>query len=128
MFTTITFLKAGETVDLVFLSGGWAISGFEEVTLQALSGPGAVDIITKTTHITTTGADAFTIADGSYLGQVKKVILIVDAGDAVLTPANALGWSTITFADPGDSVTLEWATGGWALIGQGGLTTGPLTA
>ncbi len=94
---------------------------------QAISGPGAVDITSSVTDITTTGADAFTLADGA-VGQHKTITLVVDGGNAVLTPANALGYTTITFADAGDSVQLEFKSGGWALIGQGGLGTGPLSA
>lgn len=94
---------------------------------QAISGPGAVDITSRSTDITTTGADAFTIADGA-VGQLKNITLVVDGGNAVLTPANALGFTTITFADAGDSVQLEFKSGGWALVGQGGLGTGPLSA
>ena len=100
-----------------------AVSG----AAQSISGPGAVDVVSEVTEITTTGADAFTLADGA-IGQKKTIVLIVDGGNAVLTPANALGYTTITFADAGDSVQLEFRTGGWALIGQGGLGTGPLSA
>ena len=97
-------------------------------SVQAISGPGAVDIVTAVTEITTTGADAFTLADGA-VGQIKIVILLVDGGTAVVTPATANGWSTLTMADVGDSATLYFGSaGGWNLIGQGGLGTGPLTA
>ncbi len=94
---------------------------------QAISGPGAVDITSRSTDITTTGADAFTLADGA-VGQLKNVTLVVDGGSAVLTPATRLGYATITFADAGDSVQLEFKSGGWAVIGQGGLGTGPVVA
>jgi len=96
-------------------------------SVQAISGPGAVDTIARRTDMTTTGADAFTLIDGA-VGQVKEVVLVVDGGNAVLTPTTALGWSTCTFADAGDSILLKFGTGGWALLGQGGLGTGPLTA
>lgn len=112
---------------LVNLTSSGTVVSFETST-QALSGPGAADVITKTTHLTTTGADAITLADGSFVGQTKVIILIVDGGTPVITPANALGFTTITMADAGDGVTLQWTIGGWALRGQGGLTTGPLTA
>lgn len=94
---------------------------------QALSGPGAIDITSRSTDVTSTGTDALTIADGA-IGQLKNITLVVDGGTATLTPANALGYSTIAFADAGDSVQLEFKSGGWALIGQGGLGTGPLSA
>ena len=92
---------------------------------QSLSGPGAADILTLTTDVTTTGADAVTLADGA-LGQIKIITLLVDGGTMTLTPANGLGYATIVFADLGDSVTLQFKAGGWAVIGQGGLGTGPV--
>ncbi len=92
-----------------------------------LSGPGAIPITSRSVDVTTTGADAMTLADGA-VGQLLNITLVVDGGNMVLTPANALGYTTITFADAGDSVQLEFKSGGWALIGQGGLGTGPLSA
>lgn len=94
---------------------------------QSISGPGAIDIVTPVTEVTSTGADALTIADGA-IGQRKRIILIVDGGTATLTPANGLGYTTIAFADAGDSVDLEFRTGGWAMIGHGGLAGGPVAA
>lgn len=94
---------------------------------QAISGPGVVDIVTPFTDMTTTGADAFTLANGS-IGQKKTVTLIVDGGNAVLTPATRLGYATITFADAGDTVQLQFKALGWAVIGQGGVGTGPVVA
>ncbi|MBT5188128.1 MAG: hypothetical protein HOM01_15070, partial [Kordiimonadaceae bacterium] len=41
---------------------------------QSLSGPGAANVTDKTTLVTTTGADAVTLADGVYVGQ-KKIII-----------------------------------------------------
>lgn len=94
---------------------------------QALSGPGAANITQLVTDVTTTGADAVTLADGA-VGQVKIITLVVDGGTMVLTPATRLGYATITFADAGDTVTLMFKSGGWAVTGQGGLSTGPVVA
>jgi len=68
-----------------------------------------------------------TLADGD-VGQLLNITLIVDGGTMTLTPANGLGYSTIAFADAGDSVQLEFKSGGWAVIGQGGISTGPVVA
>ncbi len=92
-----------------------------------LSGAGAVPITARSVDLTSTSTDAWTLADGA-VGQLLNVTMVVDGGTAILTPANALGYTTITFADAGDSVQLEFKSGGWALIGQGGLGTGPVSA
>ena len=94
---------------------------------SALSGAGAVPITARSADLTSTSTDAWTLADGA-VGQLLNVTMVVDGGTAVLTPANGLGYSTITFADAGDSVQLEMKSGGWAVIGQGGLSTGPVVA
>ena len=101
-------------------------SGLPEI--QSLSGPGAINITSETTEVTSTGADALTLVDGAYIGQRKTIILIVDGGTATLTPSNGLGYTTIAFADAGDSVILEWRSGGWAMVGHGGLAGGPVAA
>ncbi len=94
---------------------------------STLSGAGAVPITSRSADLTSTSTDAWTLADGA-IGQLLNVTMIVDGGTAVLTPATGLGYTTITFADAGDSVQLEFKALGWAVIGQGGLSTGPVVA
>lgn len=92
------------------------ITGVVTGTRQALSGAGAVNLTTDTTELTTTGgAQALTLANGTA-GQKKSVIHKVDGGSAVLTPTSALGFTTITFTNAGESVTLEYTSAGWAII------------
>jgi hypothetical protein len=86
---------------------------------QAISGPGAINITTFYTAVTTTGADAFTLADGAVIGQLKKIQLIVDGGEATLTPTNLAGGTTITFADAGDYALLGWDGTDWVAIELG---------
>lgn len=89
---------------------------------------GVVNITDKLTNVTSTGVDALSLADGGF-GQVKIISLVVDGGTATLTPATGSGYTTITFADAGDTVTLMWlGATGWAITGQGGLAGGPVAA
>lgn len=77
---------------------------------QALSGAGAVTLTEYYTAVTSTGANALTLADSTVPGQVKKVQMIVDAGDATLTfNTNA----TVVFADVGDTAELIWNGSDW---------------
>jgi hypothetical protein len=80
---------------------------------QALSGAGAITLTEYRTNWTTTGADAGTLADGDTIGQLKKIILIVDGGDGTLTPTTLANGTTITFADAGDYAVLMWTSSGW---------------
>ncbi len=95
--------------------------------IQSLSGAGAIDIVTEVTEVTSTGADAITLVDGA-IGQRKTITLIVDGGTATLTPTTGNGYSTIAFADAGDSVDLLMGTLGWIMTGHGGLSGGPVAS
>lgn len=87
----------------------------------SLSGPGAIPLTTYLTKITTTGADALTIANGAQDGQLKKIKMVVDGGDGTLTGTfNESSNTTITFADAGDYVILMWnGSDSWNVIDSG---------
>ena len=90
-------------------------------SVQSLSGAGAVNLTDLITEVTTTGADALTLANGAA-GQVKIITMIVDGGDGTLTPTTLAGGSTITFNDVGDGVVLVYGTAGWVVVGNNGAT------
>ncbi len=90
-------------------------------TPQTLTGAGAVNLTTDTTLIVSTGADALTLADGSS-GQIKKIMMKTDGGDATLTPTNRAGYSSIVFNDVGDTVLLQFQDSKWWIIGSYGVT------
>ena len=114
--TTLTFgLGDGSA------GGTFANSGVYKASTQALSGPGAANITTETTKITTTGVlDAISLADGVD-GQIKRVIHDVDGGSFVLTPTTKTGWTTFTSTAVGESISLQFVTTrGWMVIGSFG--------
>ncbi len=101
----------------VLLSGAKTIA-----TVQALSGAGAVSLNTLHTQLTTTGAQAQTLANGVN-GQIKIITMVADGGAGTLTPATFANGTTIEFNDVGDSVILIYnTTGGWALVSNTGCT------
>lgn len=65
------------------------------------------------------GATTATLADGAVKGQLKKIQMIVDNGDVVVTPANLSGGTTITFADAGDFALLVFDGTNWVAIELG---------
>jgi hypothetical protein len=83
--------------------------------VQTISGPGAINVTTLHTEITTTGADAYTLADG-VLGQMKIISMVVDGGDATVTPTTLANGTTITFDAVHDNVTLIYGANGWLPI------------
>jgi hypothetical protein len=80
--------------------------------VQQISGPGAISLDALVTEITTTGADAYTLADG-VVGQIKIIAMIVDGGDGTLTPTTLATGTTITFNDINDNISLLYTTNGW---------------
>jgi hypothetical protein len=109
-------LTTGVTGALPVANGGTGASG----AVQALSGPGAVNITSLATAFTSTAAgNALTLADGAQ-GQLKTIIYVAEAagGDTgVLTPTNLGSATTITFNAVGDSVTLQFAGTDWWVVG-----------
>ena len=91
--------------------------------VQSLSGAGAVDLTNLVTELTTTGANALTLADGTTSGQVKIVNMIVDGGDGTLTPVTFANGTTIIFDAVAESATLVWnSTIGWVATSVQGAT------
>lgn len=109
---------ASNRVRDLFLSRNATIGGTIIATPQALSGAGAVNLTTVCTDFTSTGvSNALTLADGT-VGQIKTITHIVDGGSGILTPTTKTGYTTITFLNAGDSVTLRYCTtAGWCIIG-----------
>ena len=109
-------LTTGVTGALPVANGGTGASG----TVQALSGPGAVNITSLATAFTSTAAgNALTLADGAQ-GQLKTIVYVAEAagGDTgVLTPANLGSGTTVTFNAVGDSVTLQFIGTDWWVVG-----------
>lgn len=106
-------------------TGNQTINGAVIGNVQALSGAGAVDVTSFATAFTSTATgNALTLANGTA-GQIKTVAYVAEAaaGDTgILTPTTRVGYSTITFTNVGDSVTLQYFTQGWAVIGVRGAT------
>ena len=89
---------------------------------QSLTGPGVINTSDGRTLITTTGADAYTLADAPTEGQEKTIIMVGFVGIATITPANLLGFTTIALDAVGDSVQLIFTNGSWAVAGGNAAT------
>ena len=108
-------------------TGAFTTSATYDATItggvQGLTGAGAVDLVNLITELTTTGADALTLADGTTSGQVKIVNMIVDGGNGTLTPVTFANGTTITFDAVAESATLVWnSTIGWVATSVQGAT------
>ncbi len=100
-------------------SGGVVINGKLVLAETAtISGAGAIPVTASLVEITTTGADAMTLADGVE-GQVLTLLFVSDGGDATITPSNFANGTTITLADVNDSVDLVFTNSSWYMKGVG---------
>ena len=104
-----------------FKKGAMFVPCIPDVAQQALSGAGACNVTAFYTAVTTTGADALTLAAGTELGQLKKIQMIVDGGDGTLTIADPVSASldVITLADAGDYVLCMWNGTAWRVLELG---------
>lgn len=65
------------------------------------------------------GGDSFTLADGVAVGQLKKIQLTGTAGGTgIITPADTVGFTTITMDTLNDYAVLAWTASGWTIIEQ----------
>jgi len=117
-----TVTADGDVIEVMPATGLGATGGILNAAQQTLvAGGGAVDVVSfYTAGASDAGGDAWTLADGTFPGQLKKIKLITDGGgDAVLTPANFSNGTTITFADAGDYALLLWDGDEWTAVEVG---------
>ena len=100
-------------------NGSWtdlaATTGPLTYSVQNLTGPGAISLTETVTNITTTGADAYTLADGN-IGQLKVICMVGNGGDGTLTPDNLVGWTSVKFDNVNNTLTMIYTSGGWAIL------------
>ena len=84
-------------------------------SVENITGGGAISTTTGVTFITTTGAEAYSLADGVE-GQIKIIIMKVDGGNATITPDNLVGYKAIRFDAVIDNVQLLYGSTGWNII------------
>ena len=125
--TTMTFpatdASIARTDAAQTFTGTQTFAGAVVGSVQALSGPGAVNVTTVTTAFTSTGTgDALTLADG-VAGQLKAVVYVAETAGTdtgILTPANFGNGSTITFNAVGDSCLLQFLGTDWWVVSLNG--------
>ena len=72
---------------------------------------------TAVSLITTTGTEAYTLADGIE-GQIKVISMKVNGGNATVTPDNYVNGTSILFNNVNDTITLLYQTTGWVQLAR----------
>tara|TARA_R110002073_G_scaffold147578_1_gene300324 strand:- start:358 stop:2094 length:1737 start_codon:yes stop_codon:yes gene_type:complete len=103
------------------VTGNLTVSGAFIGSRQAISGAGAINLTTLFTELTTTGADAYSLANGT-VGQVKIITMGVDGGNATITPTTFANGTSITMDAVHDSVTLIYGANGWVVLASQNIT------
>ncbi len=89
--------------------------------VQRLTGSGSTEVInltdTVTLLITTGSSQQFSLADGVE-GQLKIISMVTDGGTGVVTPANFVNGTTITFDDVEDTIVLMYQSTGWVVLAR----------
>jgi len=120
--TTATTLNGTLAVTGNATLGGALIGSVQALT--TVTGAGAVNVTTLTTKLTSTGTDALSLANGTE-GQIKHIVMVVDGGDATLTPTTKTGFNNIKFTAVGQAVSLVYFTTlGWTVLANYGATIG----
>ncbi len=98
------------------------VSAYQESIVAA----GALSVSKLYSGLSLVGAGAVTLAapDGTMIGQVKTIEMIVDNGDVTLSLANVVGGTaatTCTWTNAGESLVLLAAFNKWIVIKQFGV-------
>lgn len=124
--TTIAFRDINDSAYLFFSDGNWNMIGgtaqLANVSTYA-GGAGALPITAPTCQVTTTGADALTLADGVE-GQEITLTLVAQGGAGTVTPASpASNYATLILTDVGDTVSLLFTNSTWVVKGSFEITS-----
>ena len=111
---SVSTLLANLPATLTQFTGLVALGG----TVQTLTGSGAINITSTLTLISNSGTAALTIADGTYNGQLKTIVMTTQSGNSTIG-ANIYGVSSVVFSAQGKTLTLMYVSSltSWVIIG-----------
>lgn len=92
---------------------------------EQISASGALSTTIKTTILSVTGTKAYTLANGTFIGQRKTIFCraVASTPVGVVTPATPHNFATLTFGTANTSAEVEWNGTGWDLVGIAGSVT-----
>jgi|SRR3989344_1780844 len=119
--SNVTFcaVEANHTVNLMGATTNMFavfIPDANQQTIAAGAG-GAINVTSFYTDISTdAGGDAFTLANGTVVGQLKHIRLTTDGGGDGVVTGTFSGGTTLTFNDANDEVFLMWNGAAWRAV------------
>lgn len=106
-------------------SGATLVAGFIPTVAasSALSGPGAIPLTSYQTRFTSTGTgDALTLADGTKIGQLKKISYVAEGAGGDTGVISGTGFTSATLNAIGDYIVFMWNGTAWLAIDYVGVT------
>jgi hypothetical protein len=86
---------------------------------------GAMSVAVRDTYLSVDGTKAFSLADGTFVGQLKRGIVTVGTNTPLgtITPTHPTGFATVTaLGGVGDFVEFIWNGTAWRLGAFSGVT------
>ena len=123
-------LNSGDTLNIGDSSNTVAISGSTNLSkmvysYEKVTTTGTDDVLDPAKYaslVTSGGAHTVTLANGTYVGQVKKIVITaVAAGTITVTPASFSNGTSMTMAEILDSVELIWDGTNWNIAQAAGI-------
>jgi uncharacterized protein YfiM (DUF2279 family) len=90
-------------------------------SVETISAAGACSLTKYTTIFDTSSSFSATLANGTAVGHVKKLIS-KNSGTITLTATTPAGWTQIVFNAAYQSATLEWQDSKWVITASRGVT------
>jgi hypothetical protein len=124
-----TLIKVDGTNFFVWVGPGFSKNGTDNGggtawlgigSTENVAAPGAISVLTHETLLTTIdGTDAFTLANGLFVGQEKIVRVSADGANTpvgTITPATPFGFATVSSLGlRGDLAVFVWTASGWII-------------
>lgn len=112
----------------VGLTNGGFVAGFIPDAAPTTSASGAISVASYLTFITIDGTKAYSIAAGTAVGQLKKIMctaaINTPAGTLTITDFVSAGTDSVLFSALGDTLDLMWNGSAWRILGAYNVASG----
>lgn len=87
----------------------------EAGVVHTMTAGGAIPLTAGVILLAIDGTDAYTLANGTYVGQQKqfRVVSAANTPDGTITPATPSGYSSVDVDAVGECCTLVWNGAAW---------------
>jgi len=120
-----SFLKGAVTPEQITALQAQFDHAAYEAGIETISAAGALSVTKRFSKLNVTGTTAYTLADGTFVGQRKSIICVAGASTpaGTITPAHPTGFATVSAIGAiGDACEFIWDGAAWFLGANAGVT------